>query len=41
MQKLQKQVKAFNKKTKKYNSYKWNGGKVAKKLIPRRFNTAL
>lgn len=31
MQKLQKQVKAFNKKS---NSYKWDGGKVAKKLIP-------
>lgn len=41
MQKLQLQVKAFTKKSRKYNSYKGTVGKVAKNLIHRRFNTSV
>lgn len=41
IQKLQLQVKAFTKKSRKYNSYKGTVGKVAKNLIHRRFNTSV
>ncbi|MBC1472987.1 IS3 family transposase [Listeria seeligeri] len=41
MQKLQLQVKAFTKKSRKYNSYKGTVGKVAKNLIHRRFHTSV
>ncbi|XUB57876.1 hypothetical protein IGJ02_002135 [Enterococcus sp. DIV0724b] len=40
IQKLQLQVNAFTKKSRKYNSYKGTVGKVAKNLIHRRFNTS-
>ena len=41
MQKLKLQVKAFTKKSRKYNSYKGIVGKIAKNLIRRRFKTSV
>ena len=41
IQKLQLQVNAFTKKSRKYNSYKGTVGKVARNLIHRRFNTSV
>ncbi len=41
MQKLQLQVKAFTRKSRKYNSYKGTVGKIAKNLIRRRFKTSV
>lgn len=41
IQKLKLQVKAFTKKSRKYNSYKGTVGKIAKNLIRRRFKTSV
>lgn len=41
IQKLQLQVKALTKKSRKYNSYKGTVGKIAKNLIHRRFDTSV
>ncbi|HAP5201538.1 TPA: transposase family protein, partial [Enterococcus faecalis] len=41
IQKLKLQVKAFTKKSRKYNSYKGIVGKIAKNLIRRRFKTSV
>jgi len=41
IQKLQLQVNAFTKKSRKYNSYRGSIGKIARNLIHRRFNTSV
>ncbi|EEO9090183.1 IS3 family transposase, partial [Listeria monocytogenes] len=41
IQKLQLQVYAFTKKSRKYNSYKGTVGKIARNLVHRRFNTSV
>lgn len=41
IQKLQLQVNAFTKKSRKYNSYKGTVGKIAKNLIHRRFDSSV